>query len=271
MRKHWPEAPSDVDPADAIRLQGELARRIDCTNRLRDVRFVAGVDISFPRGEVLSPQAQSHTIGRPGRRSLTPATPEARKKTDPHRSQLPEIARAAAVLLRYDDLRVVEIRIAQAPVRFPYIPGLLSFREAEAALAALRQLSITPDVVVVDGHGRAHPRRLGIASHLGLLSGLPTIGCAKSRLTGRALDPDDIRGSWTPLIANGEVIGAVVRTKPRTKPVYVSIGNQVDLPKAIEVVLACDRGYRLPEPTRQAHLAAARGVEFIGHDEVSST
>jgi deoxyribonuclease V len=264
MSQHWPEALNAVDPAKAIEIQIELARRIDCTNRVQDVRFVAGVDISFPRQSTLSTQEQNDRFGRPGRKSRAPTTSKTRADIEDSHFQAPEIAQAAAVLLRYDDLQLVEIRIARTPVRFPYIPGLLSFREAEAALAAISQLSIRPDVVVVDGHGRSHPRRLGIASHLGLLTGLPTIGCAKSRLIGRAVEPDDVRGSWTPLVANGDVIGAVVRTKPRTKPVFVSIGHQIDLPGAIEVVLACGRGYRLPEPTRQAHLAAARGEDFTG-------
>ena len=141
--------------------------------------------------------------------------------------------------------------------RFPYVPGLLSFREAPAALAALGQLKTSPDILLCDGHGLAHPRRFGLACHLGLLSGLPSIGVAKSLLTGEHAPPAQERGAWTPLLDGGEVIGAALRTRPGAKPVYVSIGHRISLESALQVVLRCTGRYRLPETTRQAHRLAS--------------
>jgi deoxyribonuclease V len=143
-------------------------------------------------------------------------------------------------------------------VEFPYVPGLLTFREAPLILAAFEKLTVTPDLVMVDGQGIAHPRRIGLAAHLGLCLGIPAIGCAKSRLIGEYAEPENESGSYTELSDKGEVIGAVVRTKAGVKPVYVSIGHMIDLPSAIDRVLDCCRGYRLPEPTRLAHIAAGR-------------
>src|SRR5690606_37928829 len=135
-----------------------------------------------------------------------------------------------------------------------YIPGLLSFREIPALLEAWQQLRITPDVLVCDGHGIAHPRRLGIAAHAGILLERPTIGCGKSVLVGKFDEPEKTRGSWSPMIHRGETIGAALRSKNIVRPVYVSPGKLIDLPSAREVLLCCDTGYRLPEPTRRAHL-----------------
>lgn len=162
------------------------------------------------------------------------------------------VARAAVVVLNYPDLKVVDYAIATRPVTFPYIPGLLSFREGPVILDAMGKLAAAPDLLIFDGQGLAHPRRLGIASHIGLLIDLPAIGCAKSRLCGEYDEPGYERGSHVPLLDNGETIGAVVRTRSRVKPVFVSIGHRVDLPTSIEYVLACCRGYRLPETTRWA-------------------
>ncbi len=134
------------------------------------------------------------------------------------------------------------------------MPGLLSFREAPILLEAFAQLKQRPDVVLCDGQGIAHPRRLGIASHLGLWLKLPTIGCGKTRLTGHAKEPGPAPGDLAPLKDRGEVIGDVVRTKARTKPMYISAGHLIDLPSAVRLVLEACRGYRQPEPTRQAHL-----------------
>ena len=167
------------------------------------------------------------------------------------------MARGAVVVLRLPELTLVESTVAEERVEFPYVPGFLSFREAPLLLAAWERLSLTPDLVVVDAQGIAHPRRLGLASHLGLFLDVPTIGCAKSRLCGRHGDPGEDPGSSAPLMDNGEVIGAALRTKRGTKPVYVSIGHKVDLEAALHWVMACCHGYRLPEPTRLAHLAAA--------------
>jgi deoxyribonuclease V len=150
---------------------------------------------------------------------------------------------------------------ADRPITFPYVPGLLTFREGPVVLAALEQLTTWPDLFIFDGHGLAHPRRVGLAAHLGILLDQPSIGCAKSRLTGTHAEPDSDIGNWTPLIDGGETIGAVLRTRKNTKPVFVSIGHRIDLPTAIEFVLRCTRGYRLPETTRWAHKVAG-GAEL---------
>ncbi len=147
---------------------------------------------------------------------------------------------------------VVEWQSAAARVRFPYVPGLLSFRETPAVLAALRKLHREPDVILCDAHGRAHPRRFGMACHVGLLTGRPTVGCAKSRLVGEHEDPAPARGSWRPLLDEGRVIGSVLRTQDGARPVYVSVGHLIDLAAARRLVLACAVRYRLPEPSRLA-------------------
>lgn len=166
------------------------------------------------------------------------------------------VARAAIVVLSYPVLDILEYVVAERPIDFPYVPGLLSFREAPAALDALEKLTLTPDLLIFDGHGIAHPRRLGIASHVGLLVDLPSIGCAKRRLCGRHDEPARERGRFTELTDRGETIGAVVRTRTGVKPIFVSIGHRINLPAAVEIVLACGRGYRLPEPTRLADKVA---------------
>ena len=150
---------------------------------------------------------------------------------------------------------MLETALAELPVTFPYVPGLLAFREAPAVLQAWRSLSIVPDLVIFDAHGLAHPRRFGLACHLGLVLDRPSIGCAKSRLCGEAATPAPEAGAWAGLTDGGEVIGAVLRTRPGVRPVYVSTGHRVSLPTAVALVLACCRGHRLPEPTRLAHLA----------------
>jgi len=167
------------------------------------------------------------------------------------------MAKGAVVVLRLPELTVVESTVAEERVEFPYVPGFLSFREAPLLLAAWERLTLTPDLVVVDAQGIAHPRRLGLASHLGLFLDVPTIGCAKSILCGRHGDLGEDPGASAFLLDKGEVIGAALRTKRGTKPVYVSIGHKVDLKAALRWVMACCHGYRLPEPTRLAHLAAA--------------
>jgi len=147
---------------------------------------------------------------------------------------------------------VVESALAGSPIRFPYVPGLLSFRETPAILAALRKLRVEPDVIVCDAHGVAHPRRFGLACHVGVLCGRPTIGCAKSRLVGEHREPGRRRGAHAPLRHAGEIIGSVLRTQDGTRPVYVSVGHLIDLVSARRIVLACATRYRLPEPTRLA-------------------
>ncbi|MBI2328632.1 MAG: deoxyribonuclease V [Chloroflexi bacterium] len=166
------------------------------------------------------------------------------------------MATGAVVVLSYPEFRVMETKVVQGRLDFPYIPGLLSFRELPLTLAACESLSITPDLVLVDGQGVAHPRRFGIASHLGLFLDRPTIGCAKSRLCGRHEEPEIEAGSYAELVDRGETIGVALRTRRGVKPVYVSTGHQVDLETAIHWVTECCRGYRLPEPLRLAHQAA---------------
>jgi len=209
----------DVTPVEAMQIQRELAARVSAQDALGEVRLVAGVD-----------------VGLEGAQN--------------------QIARAAVVVLTFPELAPVDYAIARLPVTFPYIPGLLAFRELPAVLNALEKLKINPDVLIVDGQGRAHPRRLGIASHLGVWLDCATIGCAKSLLCGRAKEPANRAGAWAPLIERAETIGAAVRTRAGVTPVYVSVGHRVSLKRAIEIVLRCCKGYRLPETTRCAHRVA---------------
>ena len=209
----------NLAPDEAIALQRELAQRVVREDRVGKVERVAGVDMAINEGNGM--------------------------------------ARAAVVLLSFPDLDVLEQHIYEEPLRMPYIPGLLSFREIPAILGAFALLKEPPDLVMVDGQGIAHPRRLGIASHLGLWLQLPTIGCAKSILRGtydKAALGEQV-GDWVPLIDrrhHDEVLGAVLRTKVRVNPMFISLGYGITLETSIHYVLACDRGYRLPEPTRLA-------------------
>lgn len=205
------------DEAEAREIQLRLAGQVCRQDEVGAVELVAGVDIS--------PIA-------PGR------------------------GRGAAVVLRYPSMELVEVAAAEAELTFPYIPGLLAFRELLPILSACSKLSASPQLLLVDGQGLAHPRRLGLASHLGLFLERPTIGCAKSRLMGTHRATGSAPGSTTPLKDGDEVIGSVVRTREGSGVLYVSIGHKVDLRAAVRWVLACCRGYRQPEPLRLAHLAA---------------
>ncbi|MGI8909021.1 MAG: endonuclease V [Rubrobacteraceae bacterium] len=167
-------------------------------------------------------------------------------------------AYAMVVVLSFPDLSVVEVRGFEAPLEFPYVPGLLSFREIPSVAGALRQVASPVDAVIFDAQGIAHPRRMGLASHLGLYLDVPSIGCAKSRLVGDYEEPGREKGSSANLTHRGEVVGKVVRTRDGVSPVFVSVGNGIDLKSAVELVLACCTKYRLPETTRQAHAAANR-------------
>lgn len=168
------------------------------------------------------------------------------------------IARAAVVLLSYPDYQVLEVARAERPLDFPYVPGLLSFREGPAVLAAFEKLTRLPDLIFFDGQGIAHPRKIGIASHIGLLLDLPSIGVAKSPLAVSGPEPGLEPGSVSQWVnRRGEVVAAAVRTKLRSKPLYISPGHKIDLDTSVKLVLEACRGYRLPEPTRQAHNAAA--------------
>lgn len=213
--------PWDVSTAEARAIQERLRLRVETTDRLGPVACVAGVDVGFDK-----------------RRGLT---------------------RAAVAVLDYPSLEPRDQSLVSLPTRFPYVPGLLSFREAPAILAALEELDGLPDVLLCDGQGLAHPRRFGIACHLGVLTDLPSIGVAKKRLVGTHEDPPDIRGRWAPLVHQDEIVGAVLRTRAGVKPVYVSCGHRVSLETAVELVMGCTTRYRLPETTRRAdRLASGR-------------
>jgi len=160
---------------------------------------------------------------------------------------------AAVVVFKYPSLEVQEVATHSETVTFPYIPGLLSFREGPALLGAFEKLSAVPDVVLFDGQGIAHPRGLGLASHLGLLLGLPSVGCGKTRLIGEYEEPGEEKGAVSPLFHEGRTIGAVVRTRRGVKPVFVSPGHGMGFDRAVEIVLACCRSFRIPEPVRYAH------------------
>ncbi|HRY15160.1 MAG: deoxyribonuclease V [Candidatus Competibacteraceae bacterium] len=210
----------NLTSAEAIALQRKLRPHLILEDRLKPVQRVAGVDVGFEAGGA--------------------------------------VTRAAVAVLRYPELDVVETALAQRPTAFPYVPGLLSFRELPAVLEALEQLRESPDLLLCDGQGIAHPRQLGIASHLGLLVDIPSIGVAKTRLYGTHDEPPNVRGAWTPLWAGGEIIGAVLRTRPNVKPLYISLGHRISLDTAIRYVMACCTRYRLPETTRHAHRLASR-------------
>lgn len=169
------------------------------------------------------------------------------------------VARAAIVVLEFSSLRPLDYAVARRPSSFPYVPGFLSFRETPAVLAALAELRIRPDLLICDGQGIAHPRRFGIACHIGLLSGLPAIGCAKSLLTGRYGALPDERGAFVPLVDHGEQIGVVLRSRAGTKPLFISSGHRVSLGSAVRLVMACTTKYRLPETTRAADALASHG------------
>ncbi|MCS6851420.1 MAG: deoxyribonuclease V, partial [Gemmataceae bacterium] len=205
----------EVTPAEGVALQRQLASRIDVRTPLTRCELVAGADVSYNRH---SP-----------------------------------VMWAGVVVVRVADGAVVEECGAMEEARFPYVPGLLSFREAPPLLKAFRQLQSEPDVILVDGQGLAHPRRFGLACHLGLWLNRPCAGCAKSVLCGQFREPGKRAGSLSPLVDGDEVIGSVVRTRTGVRPVVVSAGHRIDLPSAVRVVLQTCRGYRLPEPIRQAH------------------
>ena len=204
-------------PQDARRLQMKLAAHVIRENRLGTLKTVAGIDVGMKGDRVC----------------------------------------AAVVVLNFPKLDIAAQSTATRRVTYPYIPGLLSFREGPVILDALDRLDLKPDLLICDGQGIAHPCRLGIASHIGLLSDYPSIGCAKSRLCGQYQEPDAERGSHLPLMDHEETIGAIVRTRTGVKPVFVSIGYRVDLKTSIDVVLGCCKGYRLPETTRKAHRLAS--------------
>jgi len=210
----------DVDYRTAVRIQEELRGKVSLEGEPRRVELIAGADISYNRGE--------------------------------------DLFHAAVVLLRFPSMEPVEESRVSGRAGFPYIPGLLSFREGPVLLRAFECLTVRPDLALFDGQGTAHPRGLGLASHLGLLLDLPSIGCAKKRLFGQHGEVGENAGDFAPLVHQGKIIGTVLRTKRKVKPVYVSPGHRISHRRAIEIVLACCRGYRIAEPIRQAHLLVNR-------------
>ena len=209
---------------EAKELQDALANAVSRSGELTVPRFIAGVDISV--GKVSG------------------------------------LARGAVVVLSYPELEVAEVQVAEGRLDFPYVPGLLSFREAPLTLQACERLNITPDLFLVDGQGMAHPRRFGLACHLGLFLDKPTIGCAKSLLCGHHEELSEESGSYAKIMDSGETIGAALRTKTGVRPVYVSIGHMVDLATAVHWVMKSCRGNRIPEPLRLAHIAASGNLRL---------
>ena len=205
--------------AAAREIQETLRHQVIVEDQFNQVNYVAGVDVGFQKNY--------------------------------------QITKAAVAVLSYPDLDLVEQAIATIPTTFPYIPGFLSFREIPAIIAALKQLKITPDLILCDGQGLAHPRRFGMASHLGVLIDVPTIGVAKSLLIGKYEEVPSAKGSWTPLIDRGETIGVVLRSRSHIKPIYISVGHRISLATAIDYVMGCITKYRLPETTRWADRLAS--------------
>ncbi len=208
-----------LSPREAISLQSRLRTKVVTRDRLGRVRHVAGTDVGFENGGT--------------------------------------VTRAAVAVLTFPGLELTDWAVIRQPTRFPYVPGLLSFREIPALLAALSRLKVRPDLVLCDGQGLAHPRRCGLASHLGLVTGWPTIGVAKSRLIGTYREPPQRRGAWTALRDGDEIIGAVLRSRPKVKPLFISVGHGVSLEKAVSWTMGCVTRYRLPETTRWAHRLAS--------------
>jgi deoxyribonuclease V len=239
----------DVSPPRARAIQEELRARWEASDRLGQIRTVAGLDASF----ILT-----------GPQSL---------RTPPNRRLLLRQANRAigcVVVYRFPEMEEITRAVAVLPLKFPYIPGLLSFREIPVLLAALGKLETLPDLLFCDGQGYAHPRRMGLATHLGILLDRPTIGCAKSLLIGSHDPLPEKAGSWVPLLdpkAGGERIGAAVRTRASVNPIYVSQGHRISLPSAIQWTLRVTDGFRIPRPTRDAdRLAGQAKNEFFTAD-----
>lgn len=199
---------------EARKEQERLRKKVSIMPYPKEPRFVAGVDAAFGADRVF----------------------------------------AAACLYRFPELILVEQRSVVQKLIFPYVPGFLSFREGPAIIAAINELSRTPDLILADGQGIAHPRGIGVASYIGVLLGIPTIGCAKSRLIGDYEDPGLKKGSWSPLCVDGNVIGAVLRTRDSVRPLFVSPGHKADVESAVRLTLSCTVAYRIPEPLRCADM-----------------
>ena len=210
-----------VTPKQAIAIQNRLRAKVITRDEFGEINTVAGVDVGFENDG--------------------------------------KITRAAIAVLSFPSLQLQTVSIARCDTSFPYIPGLLSFRELPAVLQSMDRLDVLPDLFLCDGQGYSHPRRFGIASHLGVLTDTPSIGVGKTRLTGEYRIVPNRRGAWQPLVHNREIIGAVVRTRINVKPVFISIGHRISLETAIHFVLQCTTRFRLPETTRIAHKYASTG------------
>jgi len=204
----------NLTPHEAMGLQEQLREQVIWEDRFDTIRYVAGADLAF--------ELETN------------------------------LAFAGVVLYRFPELEEVERRMARRQLRFPYVPGLLSFRESPVLLAAFARLRTEPDLILVDGHGRAHPRRFGIACHLGVLFDKPAIGCAKSLLVGQYEEPASSRGATSPLVFQGERVGVVLRTRDNVKPIFVTQGHRISLQTAVRLVEQCTDGRRIPKPTREA-------------------
>lgn len=213
----------DISPRQAVALQRSLVDRVVVEPLQTDIRLIAGIDVSVKDNHV----------------------------------------RTAIVVLDMGSLSLVDSATWQGPVVFPYVPGLLSFREIPAILPALKLISVVPDAIMLDGHGLAHPRRFGLACHLGVLLDIPSLGVAKSRLTGTHKEPGMTKGDSSPLMDKEELIGTVLRTRTNVNPVFVSVGHKMELADALKLTLASTVRYKLPEPTRLAHHLSKRGKVAI--------
>jgi len=204
----------NLTPREAMRLQEKLRERVVVEDQFDVIRLLAAADMAF----------------------------------DPET----DLAFAGVIVYRFPELNEVERQMARRKLRFPYVPGLLSFRESPVLLAAFARLRTEPDLILIDGHGRAHPRLFGIACHIGVLFDKPTIGCAKSLLVGDYNRPGECAGATTPLMLNGQRVGTVLRARDSVKPIFVTQGHRVSLESAVEVVRQCLDGFRIPKPTREA-------------------
>ncbi|MCR8844067.1 deoxyribonuclease V [Paenibacillus sp. SC116] len=210
---------------EAIKIQQELSQKVIKEDFSDQIQYVAGVDVAYSKSN--------------------------------------DKLIAAIVILESDSLELVESVVIEDTVQFPYIPGLFSFRELPPIIKAFEKIKTTPQLVVCDGHGLAHPRRFGLASHLGVLYDIPTIGCGKTKLLGHFIEPDQNRGDHSPLVDNNEIIGSVLRTQKSIKPIFVSIGHRVSLKTACEWILRLSPNYRLPETTRQADQIVKKTLSYI--------
>ncbi len=204
----------EVNPQEAIKIQKDLKSNISLKKSFSKIEKIAGADVSYYKNKMIT----------------------------------------GIVILKFPQLEIIEKKSSVSSVNFPYIPGLLTFREGPSILAAFKKIKNEPDIILFDGQGIAHPRRMGIATHLGLFLDKPTIGCAKSRLSGKYTSVGEKKGDYALLKEDEEILGAILRTRKRVKPIFISPGHKIDLPNSIEIVLKCIIKYRLPLPVREAHI-----------------